>query len=110
MVYDTEIFSLDYAKGDASVGAVQEMERRYGDFRQYVAAALDQGDAATLPQLARRFRKESQRTQQAQDVPRTAGSAVAGAHKGFDALIDECRGCALLSCHERAVEHTNAMC
>ena len=70
---------------------MQELQRRYQDFRQYAATAHDRGDSSSLKRLARRFSKDSKRTLERQGAAEAAAEAVPGADHEFAHLIESCR-------------------
>jgi hypothetical protein len=85
-----------------ALAALQELQRRYQDFRQYAATAHDQGDGASLAKLARRFAKDARREAMQQEAAAAAGGggaeAVPGADFTFESLVASCRRCARLRC------------
>jgi hypothetical protein len=71
-------------------GHVQELEKRYQNFRQYVQTAHDKGQHAPMKKLARSFTNEQQRRAKAESAPQRN---VQGADADFDSLIAVAKRC-----------------
>ena len=64
---------------------MQELEKRYQSFRQYVQTAHDKGQHVPLRKLARTYTSEQQRRAQAVSAPQ---KSVEGADHDFSTLIE----------------------
>lgn len=69
---------------------MQELEKRYQSFRQYVQIAHDKGQHAPLCKLARSYTNEQQRRAQAVSAPQ---KSLEGADSDFSTLITVAKRC-----------------
>jgi hypothetical protein len=86
---------------------VQELEKRYQSFRQYVQTAHDKGQHVPLRKLARSFTSEQQKHAQAASAPQRS---VEGADADFDTLIEEAKRCVLADFKASAAVLQLAVC
>lgn len=74
---------------------LQELEKRYKGFRQFVQTAHDRVEGASLRKLAKRFSaQEQKRTEALSKAP----EPVEGADSDFDALIAVAKRCVQDAC------------
>ena len=74
---------------------IQEMTRRYQDFRQFAATARDQGEMSSLARLARRF-SSTDRLEGHRPAAAATAEALATAEGDYAGLIQACQQCAVL--------------
>lgn len=87
---------------------VQDLMRRYQDFRQYAATAHDQGSTDSLRRLAKRFEAEAKREAAQQDRAGGAAQSVDGADDDYATLIGNCQRCHL--CSEKPCAGASCSC
>lgn len=73
---------------------MQELERRYQAFRQFVQTAHDRGDRASLKRFAKRFSMEEQKRAEAIS---SAPMRVPDADADFESLIAVAKQCVVFT-------------